>query len=335
MCILRYTPTTRPSASITAALLWYSPGARRSNTGAITTTPARCAAFARASVLGPGTGSARSNNAASSRCAKYSERNSSGRQTSRAPAAAASSTFATPCLRFASGSADMDIWTSPIVYLVGGCALFMGEKSTRFQPYAHGPRLKPRLGAARKRAEDATRNAASTAVPSRGFTRAHTGRLYTLRVVISILSHARTPCRRLHEAGPGPRSGCGSGSRLVGRSQRRRWPDDVRVARRGAGPASLRRDRRARACPRVRQAGGPHCRPPGGGRRRRQARVVGRIRLCGSRPRGPGHRRDAVSDRERVQAAHRHRRRAAVRAGEARPRYAGAALRPVVSRKGL
>src|SRR5206468_378772 len=98
------------------------------------------------------------------------------------PAAAASSTFATPCLRFASGSADMDIWTSPIVYLVGGCALFMGEKSTRFQPYAHGPRLKPRLGAARKRAEDATRNAASTAVPSRGFTRAHTGRLYTLRV---------------------------------------------------------------------------------------------------------------------------------------------------------
>src|SRR5256886_16813823 len=27
MCILRYTPTTRPSASITAALLWYSPGA--------------------------------------------------------------------------------------------------------------------------------------------------------------------------------------------------------------------------------------------------------------------------------------------------------------------
>src|SRR6059058_4180759 len=55
MCILRYTPTTRPSASITAALLWYSPGARRSNTGAITTTPARCAARPSASVLGPGT----------------------------------------------------------------------------------------------------------------------------------------------------------------------------------------------------------------------------------------------------------------------------------------
>src|SRR5207302_1497870 len=69
MCILRYTPIMRPSASITAALLWYSPGARRSNSGAITTTPARCAARPSASVLGPGMGSARSNKAASSRCA--------------------------------------------------------------------------------------------------------------------------------------------------------------------------------------------------------------------------------------------------------------------------
>ena len=66
MCILRYNPTRRPSASITAAVLWYSPGARRSNRGAITTTPARLATFPSASVLGPGTGSARSNNAASS-----------------------------------------------------------------------------------------------------------------------------------------------------------------------------------------------------------------------------------------------------------------------------
>src|SRR5213075_690985 len=90
MCILRYTPITRPSASITAALLWYSPGARRSNSGAITTTPARCAARPSASVLGPGMGSARSNNAASSRCAKYCERNSSGRHTRLAPDAAAS-----------------------------------------------------------------------------------------------------------------------------------------------------------------------------------------------------------------------------------------------------
>src|SRR2546425_7522008 len=39
MCILRYKPTRRPSASITAAVLWYSPGARRSNRGAITTNP--------------------------------------------------------------------------------------------------------------------------------------------------------------------------------------------------------------------------------------------------------------------------------------------------------
>src|SRR6266702_818365 len=130
MCILRYTPTTRPSASITAALLWYSPGARRSNTGAITTMPACRAARPNASVLGPGTGSARSNRAASSRCAKYCERNSSGRHTRRAPARAASATFVIACSRFAAGSADIAICTSPMVYFVGGEVSLMGENST-------------------------------------------------------------------------------------------------------------------------------------------------------------------------------------------------------------
>ena len=134
MCILRYTPIMRPSASITAALLWYSPGARRSNSGAITTTPARCAARPSASVLGPGMGSARSNNAASSRCAKYCERNSSGRHTRLAPDAAASATFPTAFSRLTAGSADIAICTSPIVHLFGRVPV-MGEKSTR----AFGP----------------------------------------------------------------------------------------------------------------------------------------------------------------------------------------------------
>src|SRR5690242_2865604 len=130
MCILRYTPTTRPSASITAALLWYRPGARRSNRGAITTTPARRAARPIASVLGPGTGSARSNMAASSRCAKYCERNSSGRHTRRAPAAAASATFAIAFSRFAAGSGDIAICTSPMAYLCGAASV-MGKNTTR------------------------------------------------------------------------------------------------------------------------------------------------------------------------------------------------------------
>src|SRR2546427_1251891 len=131
----------RPSASITAALLWYRPAARRSNTGTITTTPACFATLPSASVLGPGTGSARSNSAGSSCWAKYCDRNSSGRQTSRAPAAAASWIFATPFLRLASGSADMDIWTSPTWYFVGGCEPFMGENTTTFGSGAHPPGL--------------------------------------------------------------------------------------------------------------------------------------------------------------------------------------------------
>ena len=135
MCILRYTPIMRPSASITAALLWYSPGARRSNSGAITTTPARCAARPSASVLGPGMGSARSNKAESSRCAKYCERNSSGRHTRLAPDAAASATFPIAFSRFTAGSVDIAICTSPIVYLFGGDVSVMGENSTR----AFGP----------------------------------------------------------------------------------------------------------------------------------------------------------------------------------------------------
>ena len=49
-----------------AALLWYSPAARRSKTGATTTTPFSRATRPSASVVGPGTGSARSKRAGSS-----------------------------------------------------------------------------------------------------------------------------------------------------------------------------------------------------------------------------------------------------------------------------
>src|SRR6266852_116328 len=80
--------------------------------GATTTTPAFPAASERASVVGPGTGSARSNVAASSRWQKYWERKSSGRQTTSAPFRAASSTRSTALARFASESAEQDICTS-------------------------------------------------------------------------------------------------------------------------------------------------------------------------------------------------------------------------------
>src|SRR5882762_4264688 len=76
--------------------------------------PALRAASERASVVGPGTGSARSNVAGSSRWQKYWERKSSGRQTTSAPFRAASSTRSTALARFASESAEQDICTSAI-----------------------------------------------------------------------------------------------------------------------------------------------------------------------------------------------------------------------------
>ena len=39
MCILRYLPATVPSLSITTAVLWYRPGARRSKSDVTMTTP--------------------------------------------------------------------------------------------------------------------------------------------------------------------------------------------------------------------------------------------------------------------------------------------------------
>src|SRR6266850_2501930 len=52
-----------PGIDLRRAVLWYSPAARRSNSDAITTTPAARATLPSASVLGPGIGSARSKSA--------------------------------------------------------------------------------------------------------------------------------------------------------------------------------------------------------------------------------------------------------------------------------
>ena len=55
MCIFRYRPPISPASSMTTALLWYRPGARRSKIGTTTATLACFAAAAMAWVLGPGT----------------------------------------------------------------------------------------------------------------------------------------------------------------------------------------------------------------------------------------------------------------------------------------
>src|SRR5882672_7603492 len=104
---------------MTAAVLWYKPAARRSNSDAITTTPFSFAILPSVSVVGPGTGSARSKSAWSSRWAMYMVRNSSGRHTRSAPCCAASRMRATALARFASGSSLMLICTSPTLYCDG------------------------------------------------------------------------------------------------------------------------------------------------------------------------------------------------------------------------
>src|SRR5438876_8861736 len=62
----------------------------------------------------------------------------------------------------------------------------------------------------------------------------------------------------------------------------------------------------------------------------RETRVVGGVRLRRRRSQAAGHTRDAVPHRERIEAAHGHRRRPVVRAGEARSRRTVATLRAVV-----
>src|SRR5439155_1369993 len=56
MCIFRYLPRYRPSASMMAAVLWYSPSARFSKSEATMTTPSSLANAVKVSVDGPGIG---------------------------------------------------------------------------------------------------------------------------------------------------------------------------------------------------------------------------------------------------------------------------------------
>src|SRR5579864_9553593 len=83
-------PFTVPSASTVTAVLCYRPRARFSKIDPITTTLLSRAASASASVVGPGTASARSKSLASSRWQKYCALKSSGRHTTFAPIFAAS-----------------------------------------------------------------------------------------------------------------------------------------------------------------------------------------------------------------------------------------------------
>src|SRR5437763_10956670 len=108
--------------------------------GAITATPALRAASERARVVGPGTGSARSNVAGSSRWQKYWERKSSGRQTTSAPLRAASSRLSTALARFASESAEQDICTSAMrKFLLAGIAEETTGRKRRRQDWFPSP----------------------------------------------------------------------------------------------------------------------------------------------------------------------------------------------------
>ncbi len=118
MCILRYRPTCAPSGPMSTALLWYSPGARRSKTGTMIVIFLSAATRAIAVVDGPGIGSARSNSPASSCWQKYCVRKSSGRHTRRAPWSAATPASLAALRTFSSASGVGDIWMSPTAYFL-------------------------------------------------------------------------------------------------------------------------------------------------------------------------------------------------------------------------
>src|ERR1044071_600584 len=91
------------------------PAARRSNSEPTTTTFFSAATLASAFDVGPGIGSARSKLAWSSDWQKYWVVNSSGRQTTWAPRAAASRILATAFSTFSAGLLEHRIWTRPSV----------------------------------------------------------------------------------------------------------------------------------------------------------------------------------------------------------------------------
>jgi hypothetical protein len=87
------------------------------------------AAAPSASVDGPGIVSARSNSAASSFWQKYGVRYISGRQTTCAPAAAASAIFSAARRVFSAGSLEQRIWIKPTLIFMGS---FSPGPSTRY-----------------------------------------------------------------------------------------------------------------------------------------------------------------------------------------------------------
>src|SRR5688500_1222616 len=118
MCILRYTPISEPSASITAAVLWYTPAARRSNSDAMITALYFFASLLNASVDGPGMVSASAKKRWSSTWQKYCERNSSCVEKIFAPLFSAFSTRASWLARFFWGSSPHAICERPTLTIV-------------------------------------------------------------------------------------------------------------------------------------------------------------------------------------------------------------------------
>src|ERR1022692_64435 len=110
-------PSIFPSASMTAAVLWYRPLARLSKSEAITTTPRFFASFPRASVLGPGIVSASLKFSWSSLWQKYRERHTSCVRMMWAPSREAFSARARVFPRVAAGSPEQACWRSPRVTL--------------------------------------------------------------------------------------------------------------------------------------------------------------------------------------------------------------------------
>src|ERR1017187_2708681 len=110
-------PSRLPSASMTAAVLWYSPLALFSKSHTTTATPCFFASFSKASVVGPGILSASLKFPWSSLWQKYRERKSSCVQMMFAPRRAAFSARATVFPRLAAGSSEQACWRSPSVTL--------------------------------------------------------------------------------------------------------------------------------------------------------------------------------------------------------------------------
>src|SRR5271165_787421 len=108
-------PSSLPSASMMAAVLWYSPLVRLSKTDAMTATPRFLASSWKASVVGPGIRSASLKFRWSSSWQKYRERKSSWVQIMFAPRRAASPARESVLPRLAAGSSEQACWRSPRV----------------------------------------------------------------------------------------------------------------------------------------------------------------------------------------------------------------------------